>query len=96
LRAKLAYENGTEARADLKFGSLETLNLPSGTTGNLTLQPMRGVDAGFGPGHSGTVPVSGGVLGVVFDGRGRPMVLPSDAVRRRELIKKWRWTLGAE
>lgn len=96
LRAKLAYENGTEARADVKFGSLEILNLPSGTTGNLTLQPVRGVDVGFGPGHSGTIPVSGGVLGVVFDGRGRPLDLPADPVRRRELIKKWRWTLGAE
>jgi hypothetical protein len=33
---------------------------------------------------------------VVFDGRGRPLNLPADAVRRRELIKKWRWTLGGE
>jgi hypothetical protein len=96
LRAKLAYENGTEARADLKFGSLEILSLPSGTTGNLTLQPLHGADVGFGPGRSETIPVSGGVIGIVFDGRGRPLDLPGDPVRRRELIKKWRWTLGAE
>jgi len=96
LRAKLMYENNTEARADVKYGSLETLPLPSGQTGKLTLQPEHGADVGFGPGRSGTIPVSGGALGVIFDGRGRPLNLPTDAVRRRELIKKWRWTLGGE
>ncbi len=96
LRAKLSYENGTEARADVKFGSLEILQLQSGEVGKLNLQPMHGADVGFGPGRAGTISVSGGVLGVVFDGRGRPLELPSDAVRRRELIKKWRWTLGGE
>ncbi|MEY2820339.1 MAG: hypothetical protein RL275_3802, partial [Chloroflexota bacterium] len=54
-----------------------------------------GVDIGFGPG-SGTknMPITGGALGIVFDGRGRPLDLPADPVRRRELIKKWNWTLG--
>jgi hypothetical protein len=30
----------------------------------------------------------------VIDARGRPLQLPSDAVRRRDLFKKWLWTLG--
>ena len=94
LRAKLTYENGTEARMDLKFGSLETLPLANGETGRLTVQCMSGADVGFGPGRGGSIPVSGGAMGVVFDGRGRPLDLPSDPVRRRELIKKWIWTLG--
>lgn len=96
LRAKLNYENGAEARIDLKYGSIETLPLASGEVGKLTIQGLRGADVGFGPGRSGAIPVSGGALGVVFDGRGRPLELPSDAVRRRELIKKWNWTLGGE
>ncbi len=96
LKAKLNYENGAEARVELKYGSIETLPLANGETGNLTIQGLRGADVGFGPGRSGTIPVSGGALGVVFDGRGRPLELPSDAVRRRELIKKWNWTLGGE
>ncbi len=96
LKAKLNYENGAEARVDLKYGTIETLPLANGETGTLTIQGLRGADVGFGPGRSGTIPVSGGALGVVFDGRGRPLELPSDAVRRRELIKKWNWTLGGE
>jgi hypothetical protein len=96
LRATLTYENGTEARVDLKYGSLELLPLSSGETGKLTIQCLRGADVGFGPGRGGVITVTGGALGVVFDGRGRPLNLPVDAVRRRELIKKWSWTLGGE
>lgn len=96
LRAKLNYENGAEARMDLKYGSIETLPLSNGEVGKLSIQGLRGADIGFGPGASLTIRVSGGVLGVVFDGRGRPLDLPSDAVLRRELIKKWNWALGEE
>jgi hypothetical protein len=94
LRAKLTYADGTEARADVKFGGLEILPLPNGQTARLSLQPLARADAGLGPGRSGTVPVTGGALGVVIDARGRPLQLPSDAVRRRELIKKWYYTVG--
>ncbi|MBL8051020.1 MAG: glutamate mutase L [Anaerolineales bacterium] len=94
LKAKISYENGAEANIDLKFGFIETLPLANGETGKLTIQVARGADVGFGPGRGGTIPVSGGALGVVFDGRGRPLDLPSDPVRRRELIKKWNWALG--
>ena len=71
LKAKLNYENGAEARVELKYGTIETLPLANGETGTLTIQGLRGADVGFGPGRSGTIPVSGGALGVVFDGRGR-------------------------
>ena len=94
LRAKLTYADGTEARADVKFGGLEILPLPSGQTARLSLQPLRRADAGLGAGRSGSIPVTGGALGVVIDARGRPLNLPSDPVRRRELLKRWSHTVG--
>ena len=94
LRARLTYDNGSEARADVKYGSLELMPLATGQSAKLTLQPQHGADVGFGPGRGGTVTVSGGAMGVVIDGRGRPLDLPDDPVRRRELIKKWLWTIG--
>jgi hypothetical protein len=93
-RAHLVYENGADALADIKYGNLESLPLPHGQNARLTIQPHHGVNAGFGPGRAGTLTVSGGIMGVVFDGRGRPLRLPKDSGRRRELIKKWLWTLG--
>jgi MutL protein len=94
LRAKLTYSDGTDARVDVKFGGLEILPLPSGQSARLSLQPLNRADAGLGSGRSGTVPVTGGALGVVIDARGRPLQLPFDPVRRRELIKKWYYTVG--
>ena len=94
VRARLTYDNGTETLADVKFGNLEVLPLPAGESAKLTLQPQRGANVGFGPGRGGTVPVSGGSMGVVIDGRGRPLALSDDAGRRQESIKKWLWTVG--
>jgi hypothetical protein len=94
LRAKLTYSDGTDARADVKFGGLDILPLASGETARLSLQPLQKADAGLGPGRSGNVTVTGGAMGVVIDARGRPLQFPSDPVRRRELIKKWYHTVG--
>ncbi len=94
LRGKLTYEDGTDVRVDVKFGGLEILPLPSGKTARLSLQPLSRADAGLGPGRSGSISVTGGAMGVIIDARGRPLRLPSDPVRRRELIKKWYYTVG--
>ena len=94
LRAKLTYGDGTDALADVKFGGLEILPLASGESARLSLQPLNRTDAGLGPGRSGSITVTGGAMGVVIDARGRPLQFPSDAVRRRELIKKWYYTVG--
>jgi hypothetical protein len=94
LRARLAYADGTEARAEVKFGGLEILPLPSGQSARLSLQPLRRADAGLGPGKAGALTVTGGALGVVIDARGRPLQLPADPVRRRELLKRWSYAVG--
>ena len=94
LRARLTYEDGTEARVEVRLGGLEILPLATGQTARLALQPLQRSDIGNGPGRSGAVQVAGGVMGVVIDARGRPLVLPEDPVRRRELLKKWLWSLG--
>jgi hypothetical protein len=93
-RAHIVYENGAEARADIKYGNLELLPLPPGENAVLSIRPRHGINVGFGTGRAGTVTVRGGTLGVVFDGRGRPLGLPQDSGRRRALIKKWLWTVG--
>lgn len=94
LQARLLFADKNEARVEVKQGSLEALPLALGQTARLSLQPLHRADIGFGPGRAQTVTVDGGALGVVIDARGRPLQLPSDAVRRRELFKKWLWTLG--
>ncbi len=93
-RARLIYENGTEARSEIKSGTLDVLPLPQGQTAKLAIQPRLGVDVGFGPGRAGALTVSGGTMGVVFDGRGRPLQLPQDHGHRREILRKWQLAVG--
>jgi hypothetical protein len=96
LQGRLVYQNGNESRLDIKLGALEVLPLPVGQSGRLYLQPLHHADVGFGPGQTRDrgIPVTGTALGVVIDARGRPLRFPTDAERRRAIIKKWLWTLG--
>jgi hypothetical protein len=93
-RARLIYQNGTEAQAEIKYGNLNLLPLPQGQTARLALQPRDGADVGFGAGRAGAVTVSGGTMGIVFDARGRPIELPQDAGRRRDLLHRWLSSVG--
>ncbi len=96
LRVRLVYQNGNESRLEVKQGALEVLPLAAGEPGRLYLQPLHHADIGFGPGRTREdgILITGTALGVVIDARGRPLRFPADAVRRREIIKKWLWTLG--
>jgi len=94
LKVRLTYQDGSDARVEVKFGGLEILPLGMGQTARITLQPLHRSDIGNGPGRNATLQVVGGVMGVVIDARGRPLDLPEDPVRRRELFKKWLWSVG--
>jgi hypothetical protein len=95
LRVRMAYDGGGETTLDVKQGTVEMLQLPLGKAAQLHLQPLHRSDVGMGgPGRGGRLRVVGGTLGVIVDGRGRPLQLPGDPGRRMEMINKWRWMLG--
>lgn len=94
LRAQLNYDDGTENGIELKQGGFESLRLRIGQSARLTLQPLQRTDIGFGPGKQTSMRINGSALGIVLDGRERPLNLTTDSVRRRELMKKWLWTVG--
>jgi hypothetical protein len=97
LRLKMTYESGHEASLEVKKGALEIVPLPAGQTARLQLQPLHRFDVGMGaPGRGGALRVSGGALGLIIDARGRPLVLPDDLNRRKDLYRKWLWTLGGQ
>lgn len=97
LRVRLEPEGGAElAEGQVRLGQLVRLPLRQGEHARLILRPERGFDVGFGgPGRAGALRVAGGVLGIVVDARGRPLELPSDPGRRRELNQKWLHDIGA-
>ena len=90
-KARLVYENGSDVRADIVFGSVEILPLPPGQTGRLTLLPRVGFDFGYGSGLRKTLAVRGGAVGVLIDARGRPILFPPKTEKRIELVQQWLW-----
>lgn len=94
LNGQFRSPDGKGSRFEVKQGSLDILPVPAGKSGRLQLTPLHRTDVGFGPGRPGEVMIGSTQLGVVLDARGRPLQLSRDAGQRREILKKWLWTLG--
>jgi len=90
LRVRMTSDDGSVSELEVQHGSLAVIRLPMGQAGTLHLTPLHRFDVGMGGlGRGGTVKVIGGVLGVVIDARGRPLRMPSEPGRRRELLNNW-------
>lgn len=95
LNVRLEYEQGSQSGVEIRQGSLVSLPLNPGQTALLHLDALH--DTQVDPrGKSGSTSfkIVGGICGAVVDARGRPLVLPTDDARRRDLIRKWALALG--
>jgi len=96
MNVKLNYESGGQIEDDVKAGSLSLLPLNPGQRAEMQLRPRAGIDIGRGPGRGGKpILIEGSALGLLVDARGRPLAMPSNAQRRRDLMKSWLWDVGA-
>jgi hypothetical protein len=75
-------------------GSLALYPLAEGAVATLTIAPARGVDVGAGPGRQVEREVTGGVVGLILDGRGRPLGLPPERSQREAQLRSWAAALG--
>jgi uncharacterized protein (TIGR01319 family) len=79
----------------VKAGDLQMIELGEDEEVEATLTPARGVDVGAGPGIKWTGKLRGGVVGLVFDARGRrPMAIPTHHAGRVEASARWSEALG--
>ena len=69
----------------LEVGQLQWLPLADGEEVEIALQPARRWDVGAGLGHALNARVRGGVVGLVLDGRGRPIEMATNRDRRRQM-----------
>jgi hypothetical protein len=53
------------------------------------MHPAKQVNLGAGSGTPVTREVQGGVVGLMLDGRGRPLQLPADRQARVVALTKW-------
>ena len=91
---RVAGDEPVEVR--LEAGQLVRLPLPAGVTGQAVVQPARGYDVGAGAGQGLEVEVEGGALGLILDGRGRPLEVPSGPTERVAALGRWLAALEAK
>jgi hypothetical protein len=76
-------------RETLRAGEVKVLPLGIGETAEIEVAPARSFDVGEGKGKPIRRAVEGGVVGLILDGRGRPLALPSEADARISGLKSW-------
>ncbi len=96
LKIKVEYETGNQVSLEVRQGSITPLPIQTGQIAKVHLQPLRPITIDpVGKDTTRSFKVIGGVCGVIVDTRGRPLSLPSDAARRRDMLKKWAAGFGA-
>lgn len=85
---------GVDASGELRAGEIECVPLDAAIETDITLRPAKGLDVGSGPGQEHRARVHGGIVGLILDGRGRPLVVPDDAQTRRDTLQRWNTALG--
>jgi len=73
----------------LTFGALHLFPLALGEEATVSFKPVRQVDLGVGRGEALERRVRGGVVGLLLDGRGRPLQLPAKTDERVRALKQW-------
>jgi hypothetical protein len=95
LRVQVTYDDDSTFSVEVNYGDLEVLPLPPGQQAVLELRPRRGFDVGLGgPGKSGKRRVSGGLVGLIIDARGRPLTLSGDPEQSQAQVQQWLWDVG--
>jgi hypothetical protein len=85
----ITFPDGRVDKGFLSFGDLRLIPLASGQKASITIQPAKQVNLGAGAGVAVTREVHGGVVGLLLDGRGRPLQLPTDHRARVASLTKW-------
>ncbi|OJX41220.1 MAG: hypothetical protein BGO78_00270 [Chloroflexi bacterium 44-23] len=84
------FEDGNRIETKIEQGMIYRLHVPAGQMVNLYIEPKTKIDIdpatkNFNKGF----PLQGGLCGVVIDARGRPLMLPKDFQKRKEIQKIW-------
>lgn len=88
LTAELTMSDGKTETYDLNLGDLKMIEAPYEPI-SAKLTPGKGMDIGAGKNEPIETTIYGGVVGIILDGRGRPLNISTDAQQRIADLTKW-------
>ncbi len=89
IKVEMTMPDGSTVSDDIPFGEMVIYPMTVEDSVKAKLTPARGFDIGEGPGKMLECTLSGGVVGVMVDTRGRPFTLPTDENERVSKLEKW-------
>ncbi len=88
-KVEFAPSSGPARSCKIIKDEITVIPLPSGEAAELIITPGRKYNVGAGAGVQVTAKVRGGEVGVVLDGRNRPLRLPENDEERIAKLRKW-------
>ena len=88
----ITYSNGKKMEGALLFGEIRVFELRDGEKAEVEITPARQFDVGEGKGKKIAKEVTGGVVGLVIDARGRPLELKEGKGRESLAEALWHTT----
>ena len=84
----LTFNDGTVKDLVINEGTLEMMEYPYEKV-KISIKPVRGIDVGAGKGEALDSVIYGGVVGLIFDGRNRPITLSKESNKRIDSLLSW-------
>jgi uncharacterized protein (TIGR01319 family) len=88
LNVNLEFKNGDKKNIDIGFGDLIRIKVGYEKV-KATLTPGKSVNVGAGFGEQINTDIYGGQVGIIIDGRGRPLQIDQSSSKRIADLKKW-------
>ena len=92
---KITMSDGRKMEEALPYGHLRVVPLASDQEAEIEVVPAKKFDVGAGKGRPVLKKISGGIVGVVIDTRGRPVTLAKDKASRVAQLQRWAKAIGA-
>ena len=89
MKVKIVFEDGNEIEREVMYGKIERIPLSLEKKARAIIEPYKGFDAGEGSGKKVERELKGGVVGIILDGRGRPLEIPQETQKRIQLLCEW-------
>ncbi len=82
-------EGDVNASGTCNFGDLELIGMGPDQHATMVCEPAKGFDLGAGNGKRVSHVVRGGTVGLIIDGRGRPLGLPEERQQCQQTVAQW-------
>ena len=88
IEAEFTLSDGSVLNKTLLKNELTRIEVPYEPV-TVKITPSKKMDIGSGDGQELTSTIYGGEVGIILDGRNRPIEIPNDQGMRLDLLKKW-------